>query len=128
MQSAAQIVDRFVELLTGGDVDGALELVDDEVVYDNVPVGPVTGPDGIRNVVAMMEDGIDEFVFVVHEQVERGNVVLNARTDRFRVGDRWLDLPVAGWFEVGDHGRITLWRDYFDLATYMNGVEALRAG
>ena len=51
----------------------------------------------------------------VHRQVAAGNLVLNERSDRFRAGDVWLDLPVAGVFEVGDDGRITLWRDYFDM-------------
>ncbi len=128
MERPAAIVDEFIRRLTSGDTDGALALVHDEVVYDNVPVGPVVGPEGIRDVVAMMEAGIDEIRFDVHRQVADGNVVLNARTDRFRIGERWLDLPVAGWFEVDDEGRITLWRDYFDLATYMSGVEELRAG
>ena len=31
----------------------------------------------------------------------------------------WVELEVAGVFEV-TNGEITLWRDYFDLATYQN--------
>ena len=46
------------------------------------------------------------------------------RVDRFRAGDTWLELPVCGVFEVRD-GRITLWRDYFDLATFTNAVSSL---
>jgi limonene-1,2-epoxide hydrolase len=44
---------------------------------------------------------------------------MNERTDRFLLKGEWVDLPVAGVFEVRD-GRITLWRDYFDLPTIMN--------
>jgi len=47
-----------------------------------------------------------------------GDVVLNERSDRFRSGDRWFELPVAGVFVVRD-GRIQLWRDYFDRDTLM---------
>ena len=43
-------------------------------------------------------------------------------TDRFLVdsadGERWLELPVAGIFELRD-GLIARWRDYFDLETIM---------
>jgi limonene-1,2-epoxide hydrolase len=44
---------------------------------------------------------------------------MNERTDRFEIGGTWVDLPVAGVFELRD-GRIALWRDYFDLPTIMN--------
>lgn len=125
MDSPSQIVDRFITLLTSGNLDQALELVDEDVIYDNVPVGPVHGHDGIRNIIATMEGGMDEIVFEVHRQVADGNVVLNTRTDRFRVGDRWFELPVGGWFEV-TKGKITLWRDYFDLDTYMKGAAAVQ--
>jgi limonene-1,2-epoxide hydrolase len=54
-----------------------------------------------------------------------GNVVVNERLDRFRIGEGWLELPVAGFFEVTDDGRISVWRDYFDMATYTNRLAAL---
>ena len=53
-----------------------------------------------------------------------GDLVLNERTDRFGKGDQWADLPVAGVFEVHD-GKITLWRDYFDLTTMMTELGKL---
>jgi limonene-1,2-epoxide hydrolase len=43
---------------------------------------------------------------------------MNERTDRFRSGDRWLEILVAGIWRVED-GLITLWRDYFDLEGLM---------
>ena len=47
-----------------------------------------------------------------------GNVVYNERVDRFRFSGGWLELPVAGVFELDAAGKITLWRDYFDMASY----------
>ena len=60
--------------------------------------------------------------WVVHHQVEQVDgpgtgTVMNERTDRFEMGGRWIELPVAGLFTVQD-GKITLWRDYFDDATF----------
>ncbi|MFN7399070.1 MAG: limonene-1,2-epoxide hydrolase family protein [Sandaracinobacter sp.] len=40
------------------------------------------------------------------------------RLDRHRLATGWVELPVTGVYEVHD-GRITYWRDYFDLATIM---------
>ena len=47
--------------------------------------------------------------------------------DRFRIGSGWLELPVAGVFEVNDEGLITLWRDYFDMGAYQRQMAELTA-
>ena len=75
-----------------------------------------------------MGTGVDEIEFIVHHQVAQGNVVMNARNDRFRIGEKWLDLPVAGVFEIDDNGLIKLWRDYFDMATYTDQLTAILGG
>jgi len=115
--SPEAVVDRFIELVVACDLDAACALVTDDLLYDNVPMGANHGPDGLKAVLGPMVDGVDEVQFVVHRQAVTGNVVMNERTDRFRVGDRWMDLPVAGVFEVAADGRISLWRDFFDLGT-----------
>ena len=122
-----ETVDRFIELLCSKQVDAACELVDDACEYDNVPLGKQFGPEGIRALLGPMVEGLDEVVFVIHRQAAVGNLVLNERSDRFRLGDRWVDLPVAGVFEVGDDGRIVLWRDYFDATTFNEQLAALLA-
>jgi limonene-1,2-epoxide hydrolase len=119
-----QIVTEFVRRLVAKDLDGACELVTDDVEYDNVPMGKNFGPDGIKAVLGAMVDGVDTVEFVTHRQVAVGNVVVNERTDRFEVNGTWIDLPVAGFFEVNDHGLIALWRDYFDMPTLMNQMQA----
>jgi limonene-1,2-epoxide hydrolase len=65
--------------------------------------------------------------FIIHRQVASGGTVMNERTDRFIADDAQFDLPVMGVFEVNDDGLITLWRDYFDMAT-VNEMMAALAG
>ncbi len=89
-----------------------------DILYHNVPMEPVTGVDAIRDVLAIMEDG----EWIVHRQIAAGDVVMNERTDRLKVNGKWVELPVAGVFEVHD-GRVTLWRDYFDLQTMMTALQ-----
>jgi limonene-1,2-epoxide hydrolase len=48
-----------------------------------------------------------------------GGTVLTERVDTFFLPDREIALPVMGTFEVAD-GRITAWRDYFDLNQFMS--------
>jgi len=121
----AEVVDEFIRRVTSDDLDGALQLVTSDVEYDNVPVGTNIGPEAMRTFLVQMMAGIDEVVFAVHRQVATGNTVLNERLDRFRIGDKWLDLPVAGVFEVNDEGLISLWRDYFDMNTFTERLTAI---
>lgn len=123
--NAEQIVDEFIRRIVANDVESALELVSSDCEYDNVPLGKNIGPDAMRSFLGAMSGGVDEVQFVVYRQACSGNVVMNERLDRFRVGDAWMDLPVAGVFEVNDEGKVTLWRDYFDLATFNAEVAKL---
>lgn len=110
-----EIVNTFMTRITAMDLDGALELVADDIEYDNVPISKVQGPEGIRSVFAQLDAmGVNAMEWIVHHQVADDTTVMNERTDRFGVGDRWSGVAVAGLFVVTD-GRITLWRDYFDL-------------
>ncbi len=109
-------VNEFVRRAVAKDLDGLAELVSDDIEYDNVPMGKNHGPEEFHNVLGAMVGHFDEIDFVIHRQTCSGNVVMNERTDRFRIGEKWIELPVAGVFEVNDDGKITLWRDYFDLA------------
>lgn len=117
MPSAAETVQRFIEAIERRDLDGALALVATDCAYDNVPVGPVEGPDGIRSILGPIIERSDEIAWPIVRSAAAGDVVFNERIDRFRIGDHWIELPVTGVWEVRD-GLITLWRDYFDLDTY----------
>jgi len=112
---AGDVVDEFIARIGRMDLDGACELVTADVEYDNVPMGKNHGPEGIKDLLGPMVGAIDGLEFVVHRQVVEGDVVFNERTDRFVKDDLTIDLPVAGVFEVTD-GKISLWRDYFDMA------------
>ncbi len=119
--SAEQTVTTFIRALEHKDLDAALALVTDDVEYDNVPMGKRFGPAAIR-------EGLEPFFapctaidWVILHQVASGDVVMNERLDRFEIGGRWIELPVAGLFVLRD-GRIALWRDYFDLGMFQKAM------
>jgi limonene-1,2-epoxide hydrolase len=64
-----------------------------------------------------------EISWPIHREASVGNVVFNERTDKFRMDHGWVELPVNGVWEVVD-GKITLWRDYFDLQSYLKQFPA----
>jgi limonene-1,2-epoxide hydrolase len=118
MTSALELVNTFMSAAASGDYDAALSLLAEDIEYQNMPLPAVTGRDAVRATLDALLGMASESEWVVHREVSEGDVVMNERTDRFHVGDRWLELPVAGVFVVRD-GQIALWRDYFDLETIM---------
>jgi limonene-1,2-epoxide hydrolase len=115
--SPLEIVRTFIAALERRDLDTALELVTDDVEYDNVPMGSMRGPDAIRATLEPFLGRAEEIEWVIRREAATGDVVFNERVDRFRVGDGWIEIAVAGVWELRD-GKIALWRDYFDLAQY----------
>jgi limonene-1,2-epoxide hydrolase len=123
----SQIVHDFLVACALRDLDAALAMVAEDIEYDNVPVGKVFGPEGVRSV---LSSGImaqaDEVEWVILRQVAEGAVVMSERVDRFRIGEHWLEISVVGVFELSD-GRILLWRDYFDVESYRRQRSTLAA-
>jgi limonene-1,2-epoxide hydrolase len=117
MATAEQIVDAFIAAIGRKDVDAALELVADDLEYDNVPMPTIHGKEDTRAFLGPFVTGSDEVEFVVHRQVADGDTVFNERTDRFRSGDKVIEIKVVGVWVVRD-GLISLWRDYFDLQSF----------
>lgn len=114
---ATEVVNHFIAAIERRDIDAAIALMHPDCEYDNVPIGPVRGHTAIRSILEPMAARSDEIQWPVSRAAEAGPVVFNERVDRFRAGDRWIEIAVAGVWEVHD-GLITLWRDYFDLETY----------
>ncbi len=119
-----EVVTALIDACVARDLDAACALVTDDIEYDNVPIGKVFGPEGVRSVLSagVMAEA-DEIDWVTHRQVADGNTVMNERTDRFLVRGTWLEIPIGAVFEVTD-GRVSLWRDYFDLGMYRKQREA----
>ena len=115
--TAEETVDEFIRRVVSNDLDGACELASEDIEYDNVPVGKNIGHQAMRDILTMMA-GFGEVEFIVHRQICVGQTVVNERTDRFTVGGRVIDLPVAGIFEIDDTGKVSLWRDYFDFGWF----------
>ena len=78
---------------------------------------PVTGRE---NLIAFIDGFLSNWSETNWEMVNilsRGDLVVAERVDRTRIGDKTVDLPCVGMFEM-ENGKIKVWRDYFDLATY----------
>ena len=106
-------------------VAAAAALASPAISYENMPMQPIVGRDAMAATLEMFLGNANEVDWVIVRQHEVGNVVFNERIDRFQIGDGWLELPLAGVFEVDEDGLISLWRDYFDLASYQRQLAEL---
>lgn len=120
-----ETVTAFIHAIERRDVDKAVAMLAEDVSYENVPMQPVVGREGVRATLSRFLGAASEVEWPTSLQLEVGNRVANERVDRFKIGDGWLEMPVAGFFEVDDDGLITLWRDYFDLKTYTDQMSEL---
>ena len=126
-----EVVQAFLGHLEAMDLDAALDLLGDDVVYQNVPLPPDRGKDAVARTLRRMTGLGGGFRVVHHNIAANGPVVLTERTDVLTVGTVDAAFWVCGTFEVHD-GRITLWRDRFDwvdfsLAWVRGGAKAALA-
>ncbi len=120
----SEIVNTFIAAVERMDIESACALLADDVRYENMPIDPIVGRDAVAATLGAFLAPATAVEWPVLREVADERCVINERLDRFQIGDGWLELPVAGFFEVSD-GRITLWRDYFDMGAYQRHMAAL---
>lgn len=110
----ADVVVAFLDAWARSDVDGALDLVDDEIEYINVGLPAVHGRDRLE-LLARPVMRPDRVVFRAHLNyvAVEGDVVLTDRVDELAFRRFASRFWVYGRFVVRD-GKITVWRDSFD--------------
>lgn len=109
----AHTVEVLLSSLQDQDFDTAAAVLDDNVVYQNVGLPTIRGRARAMKLLRGME-GRARFEVKTHRIAVNGSSVLTERTDVLVFGPVRLQFWVCGVFEVSD-GRITLWRDYFDV-------------
>jgi len=113
--AAIGVVREFLATLERSDVDRAVELLDPEVSYQNVPFPPARGRVAVERQLRGLERWFSGFAVIHHNIAANGSTVLTERTDILSIGRVDVAIWVCGTFELRD-GRITVWRDRFDFA------------
>lgn len=117
--SAEQVVRDFCDAWSRRDIDELVGFFAADGVYHNMPIQPAQGHDAIRGVMQMFVPMSQAIEFELRNVASDGDVVFAERVDRFRMGESTVEIPVAGVFEIRD-GKISAWRDYFDMTTFTN--------
>jgi limonene-1,2-epoxide hydrolase len=124
--SNTKLVRDFIAKWEARDIDGILAAFSDDPFYHNMPMAPLTSKDAIRKFIEPFltpATGVEWTVHFIAEDPK--GVVMTERTDAFMFGDKRIALPVMGTFELKD-GKISKWRDYFDLREFENQMAALQ--
>lgn len=109
---------QFCEAWRRRDIDELIAFFAEDAVYHNIPMAPVEGHEGIRQILGLFVPPSQSIEFEVLRIASDGDVVHTERVDRFVMGDKKVELPAAGVFELRD-GKIAAWRDYFDMQTWV---------
>ena len=116
-----EVVRSFCDAWSRGDIDELMSYFAPDATYHNMPMDAATGLEAIRTVIEGFMAMAASIEFEIVAQVAAGSTVMNERIDTIVVGDNTVALPVAGSFEITGDGRISAWRDYFDMGQFAGG-------
>ncbi len=121
MTDNTQTIRSFLEAWSRLDVDELVDYFDVEGVYHNMPASPIAGHDNLRKFIGGFISPWTRTDWQLLNLVGEGNLVFAERIDRTQAGDKQVDLPCCGVFEMRN-GKILVWRDYFDMQTYLKAM------
>jgi limonene-1,2-epoxide hydrolase len=114
LEGPADIVVAFLRALANYDLDTALQLVDEDLVYANVTLPTLYGKDRLEQLARpVLRPGRMGFNVHFNHVATEGDVVLTDRIDELNFRRFATRFWVYGRFVVRD-GRIAVWRDSFD--------------
>lgn len=123
MRTNEETVRNFIAAWSRLDVDEIVAFFAPDGTYHNMMNKPVSGHDNLRRFIGGFIKDWTETNWDVLNIVSQGDIVMAERLDRTRLGAKSVDLPCCGVFELAG-GKIRIWRDYFDLATYTRATAA----
>ena len=121
MQENERIVREFIAAWSRLDPAELAGYFAEDGVYHNMPTAPVAGRKNVELLIRGFIASWTETSWDLLNIACTGDVVFAERLDRTRAGDKTVDLPCTGVFEL-ESGKIKVWRDYFDFASYQRGL------
>lgn len=116
-----EVIVEFIDAWSRLDADELASFFAEDGCYHNMPARPVTGRTEVRDMIAGFIAGWTSTQWDLINIVGSGDLVFAERLDRTQMGDKAVDLPCTGVFEMEDK-KIKVWRDYFDMATYAKAM------
>jgi len=112
------VVRKFCQAVARADVRELASFFTEDAVYHNIPIAPVTGRVAIEATLSQFITPGARVEFELKGIAASGALVLTERVDRFEMGGKRIEIAVMGAFEVTPDGKISAWRDYFDMQQF----------
>src|SRR5687768_10059979 len=123
--SPKDLVARFWDALYARDWQRIRSFFGPDSIYYDVPTGPATaarGPEGIEARLRLGLEGLRGYDHELGAVVAEGGVVVTEHAETWHwPGGETVTLPFVSVQRVAD-GAITLWKDYWDYQTLMQGA------
>lgn len=115
------VIREFIAAWSNLDADELATYFTDDGVYYNMPTQAVEGRDNVRAFIGNFMGPWESTDWEIINIMADGDIVMVERMDHTVAAGNIIDLPCFGIFEM-ENGKIKVWRDYFNLATYTNGL------
>jgi limonene-1,2-epoxide hydrolase len=123
MSQNEQMIREFIAAWSNLDPIELASYFTEDGTYHNIPSGPITGRLNIEQFIAGFSSSWDTTDWEIVSLLADGDLVMVERLDKTVVAGNPVNLPCFGYFQLLD-GKIKVWRDYFDLATYTSALAA----
>ena len=123
MPDNALIIREFIQAWSRLDAGELAGYFTEDGTYHNIPASAVSGREPIAQFIAGFTEHWQSRDWEIISLFADGDRVMAERIDHTVVNGRPVDLPAVGVFEM-ENGKIKVWRDYFDLATYTDALTA----
>jgi len=98
------------------DFDALYELVDETIVYRNMPQEAIYGKAALRELFGSFGN-VSHIRFELLNIVAEGSVVLSEHLDHLVIGGQSCAVPMMSSFTLAN-GKIVEWREYYDMPTF----------
>lgn len=123
MNANEKTIREFIAAWSNLDADELVSYFTEDGVYYNMPIAPVKGAGALKQFIAGFIKDWSSTEWEILNILADGETVVAERMDRTKIGDTPINLPCFGIFEM-EAGKIKVWRDYFDMATYVNAASS----
>ena len=107
-----QLTRDFFSAWEAADANSILAFFAEDAIYHNIPYKPVSGLEKIEKAIKGFLKTGENMTF------ELCKLVVTERVDGWTHKGQHKTLPVLGLLEFNEAGKITGWREYFDVKTF----------
>ena len=121
MTENERIVREFIAAWSNLNTDELVGYFTEDGIYHNMPAKPVSGHDDLRDFISAFLASWEKTDWEILNLLAADDIVMVERVDRTLAAGKEVELPCFGIFEMKE-GKIAVWRDYFDMQTYIKGL------